>query len=119
MTPWPFLLAAAGMGCCALAQHWWHRRVLQSEHRYHQLIERAPIGIAVVADDGHIQLANPALWQMMGSPPAQQIDILTFPHWSRPGSPPTCTAAWKPLPHSAPSTRIPAHQANASTFVVT
>ena len=76
MTPWLFLLAAAGMGCCALAQHWWHKRVLQSEHRYRQSIERAPIGIAVVGDDGYLRSANPAFWQMMGSPPAQQIDIL-------------------------------------------
>jgi hypothetical protein len=55
MTPWLFLLAAAGMGCCALAQRWWHKRVLQSEHCYRQLIECAPIGIAVVGNDGHLR----------------------------------------------------------------
>ena len=79
MTPWLFLLAGAGMGCCALAQRWWHRRVLQSERSYRQLIERAPAGIAVVADNGHLRSTNPAFWQMLGSPPAQQIDILPFP----------------------------------------
>ena len=39
MTPWLFFLVAAGMGCCALAQRWWHRHVLQSKHRYRQLID--------------------------------------------------------------------------------
>ncbi len=79
MTPRPFFLAAAGMGCCALAQHWWHKRVLQSEHRYRHLIERAPIGIAVVVVVDHMQSAHPAFRQMLGSSLAQQIDILTFP----------------------------------------
>jgi two-component system cell cycle sensor histidine kinase/response regulator CckA len=79
MTPWLFLLAAAGMGCCALVQHWWHKRVLQSEHRYRQSIERAPIGIAVVGTDGYLRSANPAFWQILGSPPTKQIDLLTFP----------------------------------------
>ena len=95
MTPWLFLLAAAGMGCCALAQRWWHKCVLQSERRYCQLIELAPIGITVVGTDGYLQSANPAFWQMLGSPPAQQIDILTFPPLIEAGLPPTCTAAWK------------------------
>ena len=57
MTFWSFLLAAAGIGCCALAQRWCGRRVQQSERRYRQLIECAPIGIAVVAADGQQLLA--------------------------------------------------------------
>jgi signal transduction histidine kinase len=70
--------------------------VLQSERRYCQLIELAPIGITVVGTDSHLQSANPAFWQMLGSPPAQQSDILTFPPLIEAGLPPTCTAAWKP-----------------------
>ena len=79
MTFWPFLLVAAGIGCCALAQRWWHRRVQQSERRYRRLVECAPVGIAIIADDGRLQSANPALYEMLGSPLAQQSDILAFP----------------------------------------
>ena len=60
MTPWHFLLAAAGIGYCVLVQHWEHRRVHQSERRYDWLVESAPIGVAVVADNGRLRSANPA-----------------------------------------------------------
>lgn len=90
MTPWPFLLAAAGIGCCALAQRRWRRRVQQSERRYRRLVEFAPVGIAVIASNsgklfefesslGHLRSANPALCTMLGLSPCQQIDVLTFP----------------------------------------
>jgi two-component system cell cycle sensor histidine kinase/response regulator CckA len=79
MTPWLFLLAAAGIVCCALVQCWWHRRVQQSESRYRRLIERAPVGIAVVAADGHLRSANPAFCNALGASPTQQTDVLTFP----------------------------------------
>ena len=79
MTPWPFLLAAAGIGCCALAQHWWHRRVQQSERRYRRLVERAPIGIAVVAADGHLRSANPAFREVLGLSSTPQINALASP----------------------------------------
>jgi len=79
MTFWPFLLAAAGIGCCALAQRRWRRRVQQSERRYRRLVERAPVGIAVIAADGYLQSANPALRGMLGLSPTQQIDVLAFP----------------------------------------
>jgi PAS domain S-box-containing protein len=90
MTPWPFLLAAAGIGCCALAQRWWRRRVQRSESRYRRLVERVPIGIAVIASNsgklfefesspGHLRSANPAMCIMLGLSPGQQIDILAFP----------------------------------------
>ena len=79
MTFWSFLLAAAGIGCYALAQRWWRRRVQQSKSRYRQLIELAPIGIAVVGTDGHLRSANPALRGMLGLSPTQQINVLTFP----------------------------------------
>jgi PAS domain S-box-containing protein len=79
VTFWHFLLAAAGMGCCALAQRWWRQRVEQNESRYRQLVEHAPIGIVVIAADGHLQSANPALCKMLGPSPGQQIDVLTFP----------------------------------------
>ena len=79
MTPWLFLLAAAGIGCCALAQRWWHRRVQQSERRYRRLIECAPIGIAIITADGHLRSANPTFCKVLGSSSAQQIDALAFP----------------------------------------
>jgi PAS domain S-box-containing protein len=79
MTFWPFLLAAAGIGCCALAQRWWRRRVQQSERRYRRLVERAPIGIAVVATDGHLQSANPAFREMLGLSSTQQSNALASP----------------------------------------
>ena len=79
MTPWLFLLAAAGIVCCALVQRWWRRRVQQSESRYRRLVERAPVGIAVAAADGHLRSSNPAFRNVLGASPAQQIDILTFP----------------------------------------
>ncbi|MBN1136832.1 MAG: PAS domain S-box protein [Anaerolineae bacterium] len=78
MTPWPFLLTAAGIGCCALAHRWWHRRAQQSQRRYRRLVECAPVGIAVIAD-GHLRSANPALCTMLGLSPCQQIDVLAFP----------------------------------------
>jgi PAS domain S-box-containing protein len=90
VTFWPFLLAAAGIGCCALAQRWWHRRAQQSERRYRRLVEFAPVGIAVIASNsgklfefesslGHLRSANPALCKMLGLSPGRQIDVLTFP----------------------------------------
>jgi two-component system cell cycle sensor histidine kinase/response regulator CckA len=79
MTPWPYLLAAIGIGCCALAQGWWRRRVQQSEHRYRRLVERAPVGIAVVAADGHLRSANPTFCNVLGTSPTKQIDALAFP----------------------------------------
>jgi PAS domain S-box-containing protein len=79
MTFWPFLLAAAGIGCCALAQRWWRRRVQQSESRYRRLVERAPAGIAVVAADGHLQSANPAFREVLGLSSTQQSNALASP----------------------------------------
>jgi PAS domain S-box-containing protein len=42
------------------------RRLATSEARFRALFEDAPIGVALVAQDGHVALSNPALQRLLG-----------------------------------------------------
>ncbi len=54
----------------------------RSEFRYRQLFETAPVGIFMIAPQGEILEANPAVLQILGSPSLEAtraINTLTFP----------------------------------------
>ncbi|RMF80433.1 MAG: PAS domain-containing protein, partial [Nitrospirae bacterium] len=64
------------------------RYLAESERRYADLVENAPLGVLACDRAGSIQLANPRLLQMLGSPgpdATARINVLTHPPLQRAG----------------------------------
>ena len=57
-------------------------KLLESEERYRILVEHAPLGIFKADTRGNIEIANPALLRILGSPSEEatrQVNLLTYP----------------------------------------